>query len=202
MSRKTIFDAIRTARGVAFSPADVARTDAFLTSIGVPADPPPAPAPPTKPKRTLIAVIGTSAAAGLLALIAQWEGKENVGYRDIVGVPTACFGDTNDVVVGKRYSDAECLARLEQQALAHVEPVLSCTPALKGRDNQLIAAGSLAYNIGTAAYCKSSVDRRFDAGDFKGACDAFLLWNRAGGREVRGLTNRRNAERTLCLKGL
>jgi lysozyme len=46
------------------------------------------------------------------------------------------------------------------------------------------------------------VDRRFDAGDRRGACDAFLMWNKAGGHAVAGLTNRRRAERALCLKGI
>jgi lysozyme len=163
----------------------------------------PKPEPPRPdPRGRLAALIGVPAAAALMATIALWEGKENVGYFDIVGVATACYGDTSGVKVGRRYSDAECAQRLERQALAHVEPVLRCTPRLQGRGGALVAAGSLAYNIGPAAYCRSTVDRRFDAGDFKGACDAFLMWNRAGGREVRRLTRRRQYERQLCLKSL
>ncbi|WP_373929255.1 lysozyme [Sphingomonas aerolata] len=61
---------------------------------------------------------------------------------------------------------------------------------------------SLAYNIGTGGYCGSTVDRRFDAGQWRAACDAFLLWNKAGGRVVNGLDRRRRAERDLCLKDL
>ncbi|WP_416365688.1 lysozyme [Sphingomonas aerolata] len=68
--------------------------------------------------------------------------------------------------------------------------------------NQLAAAISLAYNIGTGGYCGSTVDRRFDAGQWRAACDAFLLWNKAGGRVVNGLDRRRRAERDLCLKDL
>lgn len=44
--------------------------------------------------------------------------------------------------------------------------------------------------------------RRFNAGNWRGGCDAFLMWNRAGGRVVRGLALRRARERALCLKGL
>jgi lysozyme len=157
---------------------------------------------PPSAKGRLATLLGLPAAAALMATIALWEGKENVGYFDVVGVATACYGDTSNVTIGKRYSDAECAERLERQAVAHIEPVLRCTPRLKGRGNQLVAAGSLAYNIGAAAYCRSTVDRRFDAGDFRGACNAFLMWNRAGGRVVRGLVRRRHYERRLCLKGL
>jgi lysozyme len=59
----------------------------------------------------------------LLDGLTQWEGKKNVGYFDIVGIPTACMGDTNNVVVGKFYSDTECRARLEQQAIIHISEV-------------------------------------------------------------------------------
>jgi lysozyme len=61
---------------------------------------------------------------------------------------------------------------------------------------------SAAYNIGAGAFCASTMARRAKAGDLRGACDALLLWNRAGGRVVRGLVNRRHAERRLCLRGL
>jgi lysozyme len=44
--------------------------------------------------------------------------------------------------------------------------------------------------------------RRANAGDLAGACDALLLWNRAAGREVAGLTRRRQRERELCRRGL
>jgi len=71
-----------------------------------------------------------------------------------------------------------------------------------GREQQLIASVSLAYNIGTGGFCRSTAARRFNAGNWRGGCDAFLMWNRAGGRVVRGLTLRRQRERAICLTGL
>lgn len=196
--RTPIFDAAKAAGGRFPTQAEVQLFHGVLDKLGVRR----AAAPTPKPKKTLIGLIGAGAAAALTATLVLWEGNAPVGYVDIAGVPTACFGDTNNVVVGKRYSDAECRQRLEDQAIKHVEPVLACTPSLRGHDDQLVAAASLAYNIGTGAYCKSTVDRRFDAGDWKGACDAFLMWNRAGGKVVRGLQNRRQYERNICLKNL
>lgn len=153
-------------------------------------------------KKTLAGVVGAGAAAILLVLVPQWEGTRQTAYRDIVGVWTICTGDTANVRPGQVASKAECEARLERQLIAHAEPVLACTPSLRGHPDQLAAATSLAYNIGTGAYCRSTVDRRFDAGDWRGACDAFLAWRFAGGREIRGLLNRRRAERDICLRGL
>jgi lysozyme len=80
--------------------------------------------------------------------------------------------------------------------------VIKCVPGLADRPKQLSASLSLSYNIGTSAFCRSTAAKRFNAGDWKAGCDAFLLWVKAGGRTVQGLVNRRQAERTLCLSDL
>ena len=153
-------------------------------------------------RKSLVAMIGAAAALIVTPFVVSHEGRELIGYRDIAGVPTKCSGDTYDVVVGKRYTEQECERSTETQLAAHAAPVLRCTPSLRGHPNQLAAAISLAYNIGGPNYCRSTVAKRFVAGDWRGACDAFLMWNRAGGRVVRGLVNRRHDERRLCLKDL
>lgn len=188
---------------------------------------PPPPATPKKAtpgKKTLASVVGVAAAAGLFVLVPAEEsgrkvkvettetgdlrpvhvsGKEYLtAYKDIVGVWTICDGDTKNVKPGMKVDRAECERRLEAQLIAHAEPVMKCVPGLKDRPNQIIASVSLAYNIGTTGYCRSTVARRFNAGDWKGGCEAFLMWNKAGGREVAGLTTRRKKERKLCLEGL
>lgn len=151
-------------------------------------------------KGGLAAIVGATAAAALIALVGQWEGKRNDPYQDIVGVWTVCYGETR--VEMRRYTDAECKVMLADGINDFAKPVLARNPELKDRPNQLVAAVSLAYNIGARNYVKSTVARRFAAGDYKGACDAFLMWNRAGGRVVKGLDNRRRQERQICLKGL
>ncbi|WP_114954326.1 lysozyme [Sphingosinicella terrae] len=163
-------------------------------------------APRPDPRGRLAALIGLPAAGALLATIAAWEGYEPEPYVDLAGVPTICWGDTQDVRMGRAASRAECEARLERQALAHLGPVLACVPQLRGREGPLIAAGSLAYNIGTRAFCRSTAARHFRAGDWRGGCDALTAWNKArvNGRlvPVRGLTRRRRHEREICLRGL
>lgn len=182
--------------------------------------------PPRKPipKSPLVALVGAGAAIVLATMIPHDESGRKVeatvtpkgelrvrhisgpeyrkAYADIVGVWTICDGDTKGVRPGMVETREGCTARLERQLVAHATPVLKCVPGLKGRDNQLVASVSLAYNIGTAGFCRSTVARRFNAGNWRGGCDAMLMWNKAGGREVRGLTLRRQRERALCLKGL
>jgi len=184
------------------------------------------PSPDISPKSALVTLVGASAAVALAVMLPHDESGRKVdasvtpqgelvvrhvsgpqylrAYADIVGVWTICDGDTKNVRPGMVETEAGCTRRLEQQLVAHAKPVLACVPALARpeRQNQLVASVSLAYNIGTTGFCRSTAARRFNAGDWRGGCDAFLRWNKAGGREVRGLTLRRQRERDLCLKGL
>lgn len=178
----------------------------------------------TIPKSPLVALVGVGAAVMLATQIPHDESGRKVeatvtkqgelqvrhisgpeylrAYRDLVGVLTVCDGDTKNVRPGMVETRAGCQARLERQLVAHATPVLKCVPGLRGRDNQLVASVSLAYNIGTAGFCRSTAARRFNAGDWRGGCNAFLMWNKAGGRTIRGLVLRRERERALCLRGL
>lgn len=134
------------------------------------------------------------------ALVSQWEGKSNDPYQDIVGVWTACYGETR--VEMRHYSDAECEAMLAEAVGDFGAAVLDRNPNLRQHPHALAAATSLSYNIGKSAYARSTAARRFAAGDIAGGCSAIRMWNKAGGRVVRGLVNRRNAEYRLCMTGL
>ncbi|RQT74739.1 lysozyme [Burkholderia cepacia] len=161
------------------------------------------------PKKTLAGVVGAAAAALLFSIVPKFEGLELVARPDPIGIITACNGDTKDVHAGQRFTPAECHARLEQRLIEHAEPVLKCTPGLKGHTNQLAAAVSFAYNVGAGAYCGSTTAKRFNAGDWKGACRAMNeadngrpQWVTAGGRVLPGLVKRRAEERALCERDL
>lgn len=155
---------------------------------------------PQSGKGKLAGLIGGSAAMLLVATVVAFEGKSNDPYRDIVGVWTVCYGETN--VAMKHYSDDDCQAMLADSLTKYAGPVLAINPELRGHDNQTVAASSLAYNVGISNYRRSTVARKFRAGDWRGACNAFLSWSYAGGRQVKGLLRRRQQERTLCLRGL
>jgi lysozyme len=156
----------------------------------------------TQKPKTLAGLVGVSCAGLLCVIVPKFEGTKYVGYRDIIGVPTKCMGDTNNVVVGRRYTTTECQQSLINQLIIHSEPVLKCTPILKGHDYQLASAVSFAYNIGGGGYCHSSVAKKFNQHDFNGACNAMMLWVYAGGHKQQGLINRREQEVKLCKTGL
>lgn len=139
-------------------------------------------------------------------LIAKWEGLRTTAYQDIVGVWTVCYGETKGVRPGDTYTKAECGEMLAQEVLAYRAGWRSYTTA-ETRSHRLTAPReaaftSLAYNAGVYAIGKSTATRRLNAGDIAGACTAIGWWNKAGGRVVRGLVNRRTEEVALCRVGL
>lgn len=132
-------------------------------------------------------------------------------YLDIVGVATACDGLTGPEIDAARrkgtvFTPQQCTTMLEDALVVHADAVLACTPSLRldrpGRDYQRFAAVSLAYNIGGKGWCGSTARRRFDAGQWAQGCDAFKLWNKAGGRVVRGLALRRAREWEGCVTNI
>jgi lysozyme len=163
--------------------------------------------PLSKTKKTLIALVGAATVAICVPFVQEREGNIPKAYFDIVGVPTFCFGSTEgvtaeDVLSGRTYTREECRSALEKELVKHAEAVLRCTPDLRDHPNQLSSAISLAYNIGSGAYCKSTAARLFNAGDWPGACKAYKMWKMAGGKVIPGLVNRRELESLLCMTDL
>jgi len=218
MTRAELFDAIRPfAPDRRFLPSHIQAIDALADAFKIPraaaepVTPTPAAKPPAagvgKPVKAgaLVGAVGVAAAAILSPFVSGWEsgGKQHLtAYQDIVGVWTLCDGETLGVKKGDTDTAEGCAIRLDTRLAGFAQEVAKCTPSLRGKDEMWASATSLAYNIGTGAYCKSTVDRQFDAGNLRAACDAYLMWNKAGGRVVQGLANRRAAERALCLKGI
>ena len=145
-----------------------------------------------------------SAAVGVaaVALIAGWEGMRTKAYLDAVNVPTVCFGETRGVKIGDSYTAAQCKTMLGNRLVEFEVGMRRCLLSPDSlSDGVYISALSLSYNIGTSAFCRSSVRKLLDAGQIRAACDAFRKFNRAGGMRLQGLANRREAERAICLKG-
>lgn len=137
-------------------------------------------------------------------LIAQWEGFRSEAYYDGGGVLTIGYGTTAAAGVGITPTPGRVISEPHARVYlfaaivkfaATVAPRLTRDPT----DDQAAAMLSLAYNIGPQAFARSSVLRKFNAGDLPGAADAFLLWNKDNGKVIKGLVNRRKAERLVFL---
>lgn len=140
--------------------------------------------------------------------IKSWEGLALSAYRDVAGVLTIGYGHTEGFRDGRFGPDAVISeAAAEALLVEDLAPRAAATARLvevRLNQNEFDALVSLVYNIGAAAFGRSTVRRRLNRSDRAGAADAFLMWNKArvGGvlREVRGLSRRRRAERALFLK--
>jgi len=142
-------------------------------------------------------------AAAAVAIVGAWEGLRTVAYKDVVGIPTVCFGETRGVKMGDRYTVEECKAMLGDALIEFETGMRAClTNPDSIPEKSYVAFLSLSYNIGVRAFCGSTVARRANAGDIKGACEAIPAWNRAGGRVVKGLVNRRADELRICRQGI
>jgi len=141
-----------------------------------------------------------------IPFIGRWEGLRLEAYLDLVGVPTVCYGETNGVSLGDSYTRAECDEMLARQVLAYRERLRPAFTEETIRERLPVARDvaftSLAYNVGVAGTARSTAVRRLNGADVSGACEALGWWNRAGGRVVRGLVNRRAEETELCMAGL
>jgi len=140
------------------------------------------------------------AARGLLAclaLVASFEGLRTVAYLDPVGIPTICFGETKGVQLGDRVSRQQCEDMLAGRLIEFDTAVIRClgyAPAPGPRT----AFVSFAYNVGTEAFCTSTLARLAREGDIEGACAQLSRWVYAKGIKWPGLVRRRAEERRVC----
>ncbi|MAR56012.1 MAG: lysozyme [Rickettsiales bacterium] len=157
-------------------------------------------------------VAGISAAAILAmhTLIKPWEGREYVAYEDIGGVLSVCDGHTGpDIKRNHVYSDAECDAILAKDVAKHEAGLDRCLVNRKVPDQTKAAFISWTFNNGVGAACGSTLVRKANAGDLRGACNELSRWVFVNRRVVRGLENRRFrgdatrvSERTMCMSGI
>ena len=148
--------------------------------------------------RTSIAALVISASA--LVGIAVNEGYVGQTYKDVVGVPTIGFGETQGVKPGQTTTPSQALRKLLESANKSAAGIKQCitVPISQGEYDAYL---SLSYNIGVGAFCGSSLVKKLNAQDYTGACQEILKWNRAGGLVQPGLTKRRYEEFNTCMGG-
>lgn len=133
-----------------------------------------------------------------IAHIKRMEGFRAKAYQDIVGVWTIGYGFTKGVKEGDTLTLAQADKRLIQELRPYERAVWEATHG-RVTQPQFDALVGLTYNIGIAGLQRSTVIRRHNEGNYRAAARAFALWNKAGGREVAGLTRRRALEAAMYL---
>lgn len=133
-------------------------------------------------------------------LVKKWEGCKLKAYKDVGGVWTIGWGYTGpEVKEGLEWSQSQAnmalIARLN--TIARILSNGCVVPMLY--QPQFDALCSFCYNVGITAFRGSTLLRKINQKDFKGAADELLRWNKVKGQPVAGLTHRREDERTLFL---
>lgn len=138
-----------------------------------------------------------------IALIKEFEGCKLTAYQDSVGVWTIGYGWTQPVdgklIHAGMTIKQETAERLLKTGLVSYENDVSRLVKVGLTQGQFDALVSFTYNLGARSLSTSTLLRKLNAGDYAGAADEFLRWNKAGGKVLNGLTRRREAERALFL---
>ena len=149
-------------------------------------------------KKIRLAVGALAVSAACLVGIATHEGYRSEAYKDTVGIPTIGFGETAGVRMGDKTTPERALVQLLESTEKHADAIRQCihVPLYQHEFDAYI---SLAYNIGTGAFCKSTLVKKLNQGDYTGACNEIRRWNKAGGKVLPGLVKRREAEYEMCM---
>jgi lysozyme len=155
--------------------------------------------------------------AGIL-LIKSFEGCHNSPYKCPATLWTIAYGHVlypdqarlkNDERANyplkaehnRTFSGDEIDTLLEKDLQRFEAGVLRLCPASADNQCHLDALVSFAFNVGLGNLQSSTLRMKYNRGDYDGAADEFLKWNKAGGKVLRGLERRREAERALFLSG-
>lgn len=129
-------------------------------------------------------------------LIKEFEGCRLKSYLCPAGVWTIGYGHTQgvkpDMVITQL--DAE---RFLRQDLKRFEDAISTLVKVSLTPNQFSALVSFVYNVGINAFKNSTLLRKLNQKDYKGAANELLRWDKVNGKPLLGLTKRRIAEKDL-----
>lgn len=139
-----------------------------------------------------------------ISLIESFEDLKLNSYDDGVGVWTIGIGTTvypngNRVKKGETITKDQAYQYFKND-LQSFENTVNNVVKVNINQNQFDALVSLAYNIGSSAISKSTLIKKLNQNDFKGAAEQFLVWNKGGGKVMNGLVRRRKTEKELFEK--
>ena len=149
--------------------------------------------------RARLAIAALTLSVGAFVGIVGHEGYTERAAPPVPGdVPTYGFGSTGpDVKAGDRIDPVRAVQRAARDVTRFEGAIKACV-TVPLYQHEYDAFVSLAYNIGPAAFCGSTLVRKLNAGDYDGACAEILRWDRFKGQPLSGLTKRRRAEAAQC----
>ena len=147
--------------------------------------------------RRAVASLTLSAAA--LVGIVMSESYTDRAVIPVPGdVPTIGFGTTEGVKLGDKITPPVALKRALVDVQRFEGALKACVTAPLSQ-GEYDAYLQLSYNIGSGAFCRSTLVRKLNALDYAGACQQILVWDKFKGKPLRGLTLRRQREYQECI---
>lgn len=131
-----------------------------------------------------------------IPIIKQYEGLKLEAYLCPAGTPTIGYGHTRGVKLGQKISAAQAEVFLDHD-YEEAEDAVKRLITVPLTDNQLGALTSFVFNLGEGRLLGSTLRRKLNSGDYKGAATEFDKWVYSGGKKLNGLIARRAAERKL-----
>ena len=129
--------------------------------------------------RVRLTIASLAFSAGAFVTILTREGYTDGVIIPTKGdVPTIGFGTTGGVKAGDRTTPVKAAQRALLDVRAYEGAVKSCVRAPLTQVEYDVYV-DLTYNIGAGAFCSSSIVKRLNVGDYRGACDAILLYKYA-----------------------
>ena len=136
-------------------------------------------------------------------LIKEFEGYSSRPYKCAAGIPTIGYGNTfypngskvtlKDAQITKKQADDIFIPIVDNFALKVLKMINK--PITQNQFNALV---SFAYNVGVGNFQKSTLLKLVNINPNDGnIAKEFLKWNKADGKELKGLTNRRIKESAL-----
>lgn len=145
------------------------------------------------------AIAGLSLTAAGLVGILNYEGFSDTAYIPMPGdVPTIGFGSTEGVKLGDTITPEKAIERAYRD-IRNTESAIHKCVHVPLSTSEYDAFTSLAYNIGTSAFCSSTLVKKLNDGDYEGACAEIKRWVYVKGEVVPGLVNRREKEYRTCM---
>ena len=140
-------------------------------------------------------------------LIAGFEGFRAKPYLCPAGRWTIGYGSTRllDGSPVTEHTPPVTKAQASTLMLKTLGPVADFIDSLvqvPTTDPQEAALQSFVYNVGQGSFETSTLLQKLNAGDYLGAGEEFLRWNRGGGKVLPGLTVRRETESRLFLSAI
>ena len=151
--------------------------------------------------------MGYRVSRGAVELAMHHEGFRANAYLDPIKIPTIGYGLTRyfhrpgapKVRMGDVISREEAEVALQFTLQSFFDDV-STGIRVGLTQNQVDAIASFVYNVGVANFLSSTLLKKLNAGDIRGAADQFLRWDKAKGIVFPGLVRRRAEERGLFLQ--